>query len=243
MENKKSFILHSDLLESVDFLSNEDLGIFFRAILHLQNKKEYSIPPHLRLGFEMLKVQFDRNEAKYSEVLGKRKLAGINSGKARKLKSEQEATNRTSVKSVEQKEQEATNRTSVKSVEQKEQEATNRTDSDNVSVNVSDSVNVNKEPNLFNTPSSNIKTPLTPQGENGVFKEKEGKNNIIGSVDALMSMIGDKGRQQAKDSAKGWDIDALASIYLGGMETRGMPKNLSSAFAGWCKSYTKNKTL
>ena len=228
MQNKKSFLLYADLRDTLIDFSKSDKADIFDAILDFQNEIQVKLPTHLVPAFAFLKTQFLRDSEKYSKEIEKRKMAGVASGIARKAKSEQN-------------EQTATNRTSVQCAEQNqhiEQTATNPSDS----VNVSDIDSV-KEPNIIIFPSSNINPPPTPQVQDGVFKEKEGKNNIIGSVDALISMIGDKGIAKARENAKGWDIYHLSSIYLGGMDTRGMPKNLSSAFAGWCKSYTKNKTL
>jgi hypothetical protein len=66
---------------------------------------------------------------------------------------------------------------------------------------------------------------------------------FIRIADALISSIGDKGIAKAKSEAKGWDIYHLASIYLAGMDERGTPNNLSSAFAGWCKKYTAGRSF
>jgi hypothetical protein len=109
--SKKSFILYADLIETVGFLDDENLGKLFRAILQFQNGQTPEIPENLKFGFEFLKLQFQRDSEKYSNEVEKRRLAGIKSGEARKLKSEQERTKRTHVQFVEQDEQERTKRT------------------------------------------------------------------------------------------------------------------------------------
>jgi len=246
MQNKKSFLLHLDSLEVLEEMNGEQVKILMQALLQWQKFKTL---PELDFAMKMAVMpfinQFKRDDEKWKD--------SSESGRIGNLKKYQPEIYERFLKqeiTLEQAEKEAKFKKPSPPIapDKKPSPPTipdqNLSGGDRVaslSVNVSDSVSV-KEPNIIIFPSSNIKTPLPP-AEEGVLKQGFKGKNIIGSVDALISSIGDKGIDKAKSEAKGWDIYHLASIYLAGMETRGMPKSLSSAFAGWCKSYTKNKTL
>lgn len=87
----------------------------------------------------------------------------------------------------------------------------------------------------FNT--SGVKTPpLPPKGkkQEGVLKKDKGKFDII-------SELNDRGLDNAKLNAPGWDIYYLAEIYNEGVVSgkRRPPDYPNAAFPAWCKSYTK----
>ena len=124
-ENKKSFILYTDITHTVELLSNEEKGKLFQFILDYVNDKDpITTDIAVKLAFEPIKQQFKRDLIKWEQTRGKRSEAGKASAEARKLLREKEA------------QQEVTNPTSVKSVEQ---DSTNPT----VSVNANVTVTVN----------------------------------------------------------------------------------------------------
>jgi len=146
MKDKKGFILYRDLLSSVNYLSDEDLGKFFRAILNFQNQKPIEIPDNLKIGFEFLKTQFERDEKSYKEVIHSKSLAGKASAEARRMKKEAEA-NSTHVETVQQNQQSSTS-------------STNPTDRDRVSDSVSDSFRIN-----FTSASNNLFLSLSSEAK------------------------------------------------------------------------------
>lgn len=66
-QNKKSFILYSDLRDTLIDFSIEDKGHFFNAILDYQNNFPINLPPHLIPAFSFLKTQFSRDTLKYEK--------------------------------------------------------------------------------------------------------------------------------------------------------------------------------
>lgn len=85
-EGKKSFILYIDTLEIADHLSDQELGKFFRAIIHFQKNKNYELPRELMLVFELFKKQFIRDENDWTKVLEAKSLGGKKSAELRRLK-------------------------------------------------------------------------------------------------------------------------------------------------------------
>jgi hypothetical protein len=120
-ENKKSFILYSDLLKSIEHLTNEEKGILFNHLLLYVNDQNPILEDRLVLtAWKPIELQLKRDLVKFEEVRGKRSDAGKESARLRALKSvEQDKTNSTSVKSVKQR-------------------STNSTDNVNDNVNVND---------------------------------------------------------------------------------------------------------
>jgi hypothetical protein len=126
-ENKKSFILYSDLLKSIEHLTNEEKGILFNHLLLYVNDQNPILEDRLILtAWKPIELQLKRDLIKFEEVRGKRSDAGKESARLRALKSvEQNTTNSTNVKSVQHR-------------------STNSTDSVNDNANVTDTANVIK---------------------------------------------------------------------------------------------------
>ena len=126
-EDKKSFVLYSDLIKSIDHLTNEEKGILFNHLLGYVNDKNPILTDRLILtAWKPIELQLKRDLIKFEEVKVKRSEAGKKSAELRALKIEQNPTNSTSVESV-------------------QQTSTNPTVNDNVNVNVNDNVNdINK---------------------------------------------------------------------------------------------------
>ena len=103
-ENKKSFVLYSDLLKSIEHLTNEEKGILFNHLLEYVNDKNPILEDRLILtAWKPIELQLKRDLVKFEEVKAKRSEAGKRSAELRAIKSEeQKSTNPTSVESVEQ---------------------------------------------------------------------------------------------------------------------------------------------
>ena len=124
-ENKKSFVLYADLIKSIEHLTYEEKGILLTHLLEYVNDMNPILTDRLILtAWKPIELQLKRDLKKFEEVKAKRSVAGKRSAELRALKND---------------EQEATNSTSVESVEQT---PTNPTDNDNVNDNVTDNVNV-----------------------------------------------------------------------------------------------------
>ena len=124
-ENKKSFVLYSDLLKSIEHLTNEEKGILFNHLLEYVNDKNPILEDRLIItAWKPIELQLKRDLVKFEEVKAKRSDAGKRSAELRALKVVQQTS---------------TNSTSVESVQQT---STNSTDNVNVNVNVNDNVNV-----------------------------------------------------------------------------------------------------
>jgi len=126
MEKKKSFVLYTDLLESIDHLSDQESGILFKHILKFVNGQDSEIQDRIIMtAWKPIELQLKRDLEKWDKTLEQRSKAGKASAESRKA-SQQNSTKSTHVESVQ--------RTS-----------TNSTDN----VNVNDTVNVNENENDF----------------------------------------------------------------------------------------------
>ena len=125
-ENKKSFVLYTDIIESVEELSNEDAGQLFKHILQYVNDENPETEnPFVRLSFIPIKQSLKRHLEKWSDTRTKRSEAGKKSAQMRKAAKEKKTPISTKPTSVESVESESTKSTV------------------NVSVSVSDNVNDN----------------------------------------------------------------------------------------------------
>lgn len=144
---KKSFLLYSDLLVSIEHLTNEEKGILFNHLLLYVNDKNPVLTDRLLLtAWKPIEMQLKRDLQKFEEVKEKRSEAGKASAEKRAKEREQAATNPTHVESVE--------RCSTLST-------------DNDTVNVNDNVNVNDTVN-----DTEIKDTLTVPPKVGTSHKK-----------------------------------------------------------------------
>ena len=84
MDEKKSFVLYTDLRGPLEFLSDEELGRLFRAIMDYADGG--SVPEFsgaLGMGFAFVRAQLDRNDAKWQQTRAKRSEAGRAGARAR----------------------------------------------------------------------------------------------------------------------------------------------------------------
>ena len=156
-EGKKSFVLYADLKETIKKLVENDRinktnnagELFLHILEYVSDSNPEPINFIVDVSFEPIKQQLKRDLLKFKEVKEKRSDAGKASAEAKKLAKllEQNATNSTSVESV-------------------EQTSTNSTVNDNVNDNVND---INKPP----TPKgASIDFDLLLIFYNKVFKKK-----------------------------------------------------------------------
>lgn len=124
-ENKKSFVLYSDLIKSIEHLTNEEKGILFNHLLEYVNDLNPVLTDRLILtAWKPIELQLKRDLVKFKEVKAKRSEAGKRSAELRAEKNE---------------EKNSTKSTHVESVEQN---STNPTVNDNDNVTVNDNDNV-----------------------------------------------------------------------------------------------------
>ena len=96
MENKKSFILYSDIINIVEKLSDEIAGKLFKLILDYVNDKNPKTDDLLlQIAFEPIKQALKRDLIKWKNTSAIRstigKLGGIKSGKKRSKTKQNEA--------------------------------------------------------------------------------------------------------------------------------------------------------
>lgn len=103
-QDKKSFVLYSDLLKSIDHLTNEEKGILFNHLLEYVNDLNPVLEDRLILtAWRPIELQLKRDLIKFNEVKAKRSDAGKKSAEIKALnKLQQDTTNSTSVESVQQ---------------------------------------------------------------------------------------------------------------------------------------------
>jgi hypothetical protein len=161
-ESKKSFVLYSDLLQSIEHLTKEEAGTLFIHLLEYVNDKNPVLEDRLVLtAWKPIELQLKRDLEKFEEVKTLRSKAGKRSAELRSLnKPQQSPTKPTSVESVQQS---PTNPT----------DTVNDTVNDTVTVNVTDTVTDIKD--LAKAKSTNTNT----------LKEKKKKENF----DFLNSLI------------------------------------------------------
>lgn len=77
-ENKKSFILYCDLINTINKLPDDKAGKLFKIILSYVNDENPTIDDILvDIAFEPIKLQLKRDLKKWDESLGKKSSAGV----------------------------------------------------------------------------------------------------------------------------------------------------------------------
>ena len=79
--NKKSFLLHIDSLMVLDDLTDEQVGMLFRAIKAHQTDGEIELNSIVKIAFSPFKNQFVRDDEKYQKTCERRAIAGSMGGK------------------------------------------------------------------------------------------------------------------------------------------------------------------
>lgn len=68
MANKATFVLYKSYLQKTERLSDEQLGVLFRAILRYESGMELpEMDTATEMSFDFIKVDLDANEAKYAK--------------------------------------------------------------------------------------------------------------------------------------------------------------------------------
>lgn len=99
-KDKASFVVYSDLIHTVDHLSDTQTGKLFRLMLQYVNDKNPPSPKDkiLRIAFEPIKRQLKRDlkewEAKRSKRSAAGKLGGIKSGESRRKRSKRSSASK-----------------------------------------------------------------------------------------------------------------------------------------------------
>ena len=79
--NKPSFLLYKSFYEPIKHLSNDELGLLFRAIFDYQNGLDISnLSPSLGMAFAFFKNQFDLDSVKYEESIVRRNQSNGSKG-------------------------------------------------------------------------------------------------------------------------------------------------------------------
>ena len=89
-ENKKSFVLYTDLIHTVDQLPNETAGALLKHILEYVNDLNPETDNLLvKIAFEPIKQQLKRDLKKYEKYREKQRLNGAKGGRPRKTQKTQ----------------------------------------------------------------------------------------------------------------------------------------------------------
>jgi len=164
-ENKKSFVLYADYLDTFEMLSDEEAGQLIKHLFRYVNDEEPELQNKLLgIAFNPIKSQLKRDLMKWSDTKGKRSEAGKASAEARRLKKQQTSTNPTSVESVQQT-------------------------STNPTVNVNDTVTVNVTDTVTDTVSVILKRDST---KISIIKNLRNFGFEIPDYDSAVEMFNDK---------------------------------------------------
>ena len=76
--NRKSFVIHCDIEDQLDLLTNEQVGTLFRSVVRYASDEEEisSNDGMVKLLFSVIKKQIDRDTEKYKAVCERRREAG-----------------------------------------------------------------------------------------------------------------------------------------------------------------------
>lgn len=122
-DRKKSFVIHTDILPSIEKLSSEDVGQLLIALLKYVD--DGTLPDNLSascdMAFSFIKSQIDRDTEKYTKVCAARSEAGKQGGRPPKTDVFEEYESKKSKKS------------NCFSEKQKKQKKAKKADSDSVS--------------------------------------------------------------------------------------------------------------
>jgi len=83
---RKSFLIHTDTLNVLDILTDEQVGKLFRAIKNYQNGVENILDFEINIAFVPFKNQFDRDTEKYENIVERNAINGSKGGRPRNPK-------------------------------------------------------------------------------------------------------------------------------------------------------------
>ena len=83
--DKNSFLMYLDYEEQFNLLSNEEIGILMKAIIHYEKTKEIpNLEGMVKMAFSFIKTQLDRDREKYHKKCEKNKENGTKGGRPKK---------------------------------------------------------------------------------------------------------------------------------------------------------------
>jgi uncharacterized protein DUF6291 len=81
-KDKKSFVLYHSFYDVIKDMSDQDAGLLLKAVFEYHiNNLEIELPPVLKMAFQFIKSQLDRDRVKYQATCEKRATAGSKGGK------------------------------------------------------------------------------------------------------------------------------------------------------------------
>tara|TARA_R110000772_G_scaffold13593_1_gene40137 strand:+ start:180 stop:830 length:651 start_codon:yes stop_codon:yes gene_type:complete len=102
-DNKKSFLFYCDWKDTFEELPKETgYDLLIHLLRYVNDENPVTKDPIVKALFPIIKNQLKRDLDKWEGIKGKRSEAGKESARLRAIKKEQEATNPTSVESVQQ---------------------------------------------------------------------------------------------------------------------------------------------
>lgn len=91
-EKKGSFVLYFDYRKHLEFLTDEECGQLFKALLDYgETKKEPELDGAARMAFSFIACQMDRDAEKYAKTCKNRSEAGKKGGRPKKAEAEEKA--------------------------------------------------------------------------------------------------------------------------------------------------------
>lgn len=215
-DRKKSFVIHTDILPSIEKLSSEDVGQLLIALLKYVD--DGTLPDNLSascdMAFSFIKSQIDRDTEKYTKVCAARSEAGKQGGRPPKTDVFEEYESKKSKKS------------NCFSEKQKKQKKAKKADSDSVS----DNVNVNENDNVVYVCNTNTETAAPAADTHDTTTQTFGHYQNVNLTEAEY-------RQLCRDYGKGV-IDNYAErisayIYAKGVKAYA---NHYQTFCDWLNS-------
>ena len=144
-EGKKGFIIYTDVKETLDNLSDEDVGKLFRGIVNYEvSGDDPDFSGELKFAFIPIRQQLDRDSAKWEHKKQVRAEAGKMGGVAKASKSSKAKQNLANVANANFAKQNVANLANATFAKQKKQNLAKLA----VNVNVNDNVNVNGNGNV-----------------------------------------------------------------------------------------------
>lgn len=141
MADKRSFIVYYDIKETLDELTDEQVGSLFRAMVEYElTGAEPAFTGVMKLAWIPIRQGLTRDGSKYDELIQKRKKAGSMGGKARAENARKDGQANTQAKPL--KNRHFSKQTSSKRQANQASQADNDNDNVNVNVNVNDNDNV-----------------------------------------------------------------------------------------------------
>lgn len=84
---KNSFVIYHNYRETLEDLTDEQVGILFRAILDYEiDKKEPNFNGELKIAFRFIKKDLDLNSDKYESICERNRLNGLKGGRPKNPK-------------------------------------------------------------------------------------------------------------------------------------------------------------